>query len=150
MKRLLNDPVMNDTGWPINKKVKQETNLQSDNRGNGLKWHLSCYWHPIFDEIMALPTMALPMRVKPSVSAHGTHQSFQTRVQLISYKRHQQEGQKIELEPVCIDYQPRKQEWLRCTRLLSLQCALSLRDLLPLFGVWDHYSCGVHWAYKGC
>ena len=30
MKRLLNDPVINDTGWPANKKVKQETNLWSD------------------------------------------------------------------------------------------------------------------------
>ena len=33
MKRLLNDPVMNDTGWPDhNKKVKRETNLRSDRR----------------------------------------------------------------------------------------------------------------------
>ena len=31
MKRLLNDPVINDIGWPdYKKKVKQETNLQSD------------------------------------------------------------------------------------------------------------------------
>ena len=41
-------------------------------------------------------------------------------------------------EPVCINYQSGKQEWLwclpslRCTRLLSLQCVLSLQDLLPL------------------
>ena len=46
MKRLLNDPMMNDTRWPdYNKKVKQKTDLQSDNRETGLKWHLSCYWH---------------------------------------------------------------------------------------------------------
>ena len=38
MKRLLNNPVMNDTGWPDhNKKVKQETDLQSDNKDTLLK-----------------------------------------------------------------------------------------------------------------
>ena len=72
-------------------------------------------------------------------------------------------------EPICINYQPGKQEWmwctrllcLRCTRPLFLQCALrfqrllllskwisSLQDLLPLFGAWDHSSCNAHWAYK--
>ena len=30
MKRLLVDSLINDTRWPINKKVKQETDLQSD------------------------------------------------------------------------------------------------------------------------
>ena len=44
MKRLLNDLVMNDTGWPNhNKKVKQETNLQSDNKATYLKWYPSSY-----------------------------------------------------------------------------------------------------------
>ena len=63
MKRLLNDPVMNDTGWPDhNKKVKRETDLQSDNRGTGPKRHPFRYWHPILDGTMALST-----RVGPSV-----------------------------------------------------------------------------------
>ena len=50
-------------------------------------------------------------------------------------------------EPVCIDYQPGKQEWLWyllslwCTRPLSLWCALSLQKLLPL-------STGEHQAYE--
>ena len=30
MKHLLNKPVMNDTRWPINKKVKQKTDLWSN------------------------------------------------------------------------------------------------------------------------
>ena len=45
MKRLLNDPVMNDTGWPINKKVKQETDVRNDSKNISPKWHLSCYQH---------------------------------------------------------------------------------------------------------
>ena len=41
MKRLLNDPVMNDIGWTdYNKKVKQETDLQTNNRYTGLKQYL--------------------------------------------------------------------------------------------------------------
>ena len=70
MKHLLNEPVMNNTGWPDhNKKVKQETNLRSDSRPflNG-------------SILMALPTMALPTMApltitkgKPSVSAHKAY-----------------------------------------------------------------------------
>ena len=45
MKRLQNDPVINETGWLIDKTVKQETDLQSDSivRYAGLKQHLFCY-----------------------------------------------------------------------------------------------------------
>ena len=74
-------------------------------------------------------------------------------------------------ESVCIDYQPGKQEWLWCTRRpslrytrpLFLRCVLrlqrllplfrwtsSLRDLLSLFGAWDHSLYSIRWAYKGC
>ena len=61
IKYLLNNPVRNNTRWPdYNKKVKQETNQESDNRSNGLKWHLSHYWHLTFDQTMALPIIALP------------------------------------------------------------------------------------------
>ena len=70
MKYLLNEPVMNDTGWPdYNKKVKQETNLRSDSR-------------PYLNDptLMALPMMALPImalstmtRVRPSVLAHRAY-----------------------------------------------------------------------------
>ena len=45
MKHLLNNPVMNDTRWSINKKVKQRTNLRNDNKSIGPKWHLFCYQH---------------------------------------------------------------------------------------------------------
>ena len=36
---------------------------------------------------------------------------------------------------------PAKREWLRCTRLLFLRCALSLHG---------HSSGNTHWAYKSC
>ena len=59
---------MNDIWWPDhNKKIKQETDLQSNNRDNGSKWYPSRYWQPIFDGTIVSPTMALPMRVKPSI-----------------------------------------------------------------------------------
>ena len=45
MKCLLNDPLMKDTRWLINKKVKQETDLQNNNKNLGLKWYPSRYRH---------------------------------------------------------------------------------------------------------
>ena len=45
MKCLLNNPLINNTGWPINKKVKQEIDLRNDSKGISLKWKPFCYQH---------------------------------------------------------------------------------------------------------
>ena len=52
MKRTLKSLVMNDTGWPIKKKVMQKTSLQNDSKSIDPKQHLFCYWYCI---LMALP-----------------------------------------------------------------------------------------------
>ena len=61
MKRFQSDLVMNETGWPIDKTVKQETDLQNDStvRYAGLKQHLFSYQNPT--------SMTLPTRVRPYV-----------------------------------------------------------------------------------
>ena len=59
--RLLNDPVTDNTKWPNhNKKVKQETNLQSANRSTCPKWHPSCYWYRTPKDLISMALFWLP------------------------------------------------------------------------------------------
>ena len=102
MKRLLNDPVMNDTGWPDhNKKVK-------------------CFSS---QSLLGLPRL----------SNKCVTDQFRTALT----KRLKELSQSL----VASIINPAKREWLRCTRLLFLRCALSLHG---------HSSGDAHWAYKGC
>ena len=133
MKRLLNDPLINDTGWlDHNKKVKRETNLQSDNKDSCSKWHPSRYWHrlhdgPIYEgQVKCFSSRSL--LGLPRLSNKCVTDQFR-----MALARRQ-----MSLSASIIN--PAKREWLRCTRLpslrcmrpLSLRCALSLRRLLPL------------------
>ena len=72
MRHLLNEPVINNTGWPdYNKKVKRETNLRSDSRPylNAPTYDSLTYNGPIYDDkgqakcfssrsLLTLPTLS--------------------------------------------------------------------------------------------
>ena len=139
MKRLLNDLMINDTRWPVNKKVKQETNLWSDSIMDCICWSniFFPYRHRILNDSMALPTMVLPMRVRPSV--------FSSR-NLLGLLR---------LLNKCMIDQFRM-------ALAKRQMSLSTSIINPankngcdawgsfLCSARDHFPCGAHWAYKIC
>ena len=155
MKRLLNDPVMNDTGWSdYNKKVKQEINLQSDNRGTCLKWHPSCHHHCTLESLTSMALFWLPYLRWPYLQwpyLQGSGQMFSSRSLLgllrLSNKCVTDQFRtalirrlkKLSLSLVASIINPAKREWLWCTRLLFLRYALSLHS---------HSSSDLHWAYK--
>ena len=67
IKRLLNDPVINDTRWPINKQVKQKTILRSNSKA-----YLN---DPTLIALLMIILHTITM-VRPSVSTHETHPGF--------------------------------------------------------------------------
>ena len=176
MKRLLNDRVMNDTGWPDhNKKVKRETDLWSNSIVDCICWSniSSPYRHRILDG----PTYDGPTYNGPTYEGQAKCFSPRNASRFLNKSAANQLQTALTKRPknrawACLHWLPtwktrmaavhkvtlptmrieptRSTTSLWCTRLLFLRYALSLQDLLPLFGAQDHSSCGVHWAYKDC
>ena len=176
MKRLLNDPVMNDTGWlDHNKKVKRETDLQSDNKGTRSKWYLSCHWHCTpegFTSMAPLWLLYLWWPYPQWLYLRGLGRVFSSQ-SLLGLSRLSNKCvtdqfrtaltkrlKELSLSLVALIINPAKQEWLwcmrlpslRCTRPHSLQCALSLQDSLNWWYTPTLQGCyispGEYQAYK--
>ena len=146
MKRLLNDPVMNNTGWPDhNKKVKRETDLQSDNKGTCSMWHPSCHRHRIPEGLTSIALLWLLYSRWPYLQESGRMFSSWSLLDLPrlsnkcvtnQFRTALTRGLKeLSQSLVTSIINPTKREWLRCTRLLFLWCALSPQRLLP-FSWW--------------
>ena len=140
---------MNDTGWPnYSKQVKRKTDLQSENKGTGLKWHPFCYWHRI---PRALPLWSYPQW--PYLRRSGWVFSLRSLLSLPRLSNKCVTNQfrmaltrrlkELSLSLVALIINPAKQEWLQCTwctrlpylwytRPLLMRYKLSLQRLLPL------------------
>ena len=151
MKRLLNDLVMNDTGWPDhNKKVKRETDLWSNSIVDCICWSniSSPYWHRILDG----PTYDGPTYegqakcFSPRNASRFLNKSAVNQLQTALARRpknrawaclHWLPTRKTRMAAVhevtlpAMRIEPtRSTTSLRYTRPPSLRCALSLRDSL--------------------
>ena len=69
MKRLLNDPVMNDTGWPINRKVKQDTRWQ----------HCEMHWSETTPFSLSTPHPQCPYLDSSTYDDKGQAKCFSSR-----------------------------------------------------------------------